>query len=454
MWTIPKPDFENMSDNKKFFIIWLWVFFVLFILFLIYISIASSNKNTKHIVKQSWDFTIWTVWEWQNFWSFIEKYKSKNKNISSLTINTVNFPDYESYYYALNSAFIKWQAPDIFVVNNNDWPIFEDKIEWINPNELSISDFWKYYPNVFLKDLTREATLDNWKTIKYIIWIPISYETLWILYNTNLLREISWNINQKITSWNWIDTVIEELEQNNSYFIPIWLWNSNTTFIWDIIANFLLQTWENYIWWQKTSQAISNFISYGLTKKSFIKSKKSDIELFKEWKLAMLIWYPRILFNLSWMSDSDYVKASYFPRYSATSNNNLINYNYYVINVDSKKKDLAKDILFYFATKAWVEDYYETTKNYHLFPALLSVDNIKNELVNPEFNIYLKDFENKKYILKSFDKKLKFFYDNAIKKVVDSWAYNYQIELQKFNKKINCLANKIIYLKNLWSNCE
>jgi hypothetical protein len=453
MVEIKKPDFENMSDNKKYFIIWLVVLFIIIIFFSIYVSI--SWKNNKKIYKkvEKWDFVIWTVWEWSNFAEFINDYKSKNKNLASLSIQTINFPDYESYYYALNTAFIKWQAPDIFVINNNEKAIiFEDKIIWFAPSEISPSDFRKNFPTFFAKDLIKEYD-NNWKKTEFVIWIPLHYETLWIIYNSDLLREIDWNVNEKILSWSWINEIIESLELNNSQIIPIWLWNEKVYFAWDIIANFLIQSWSYYFWWNKVSQTIANFIEYWKTKKSFIKANKTDIELFKNSKLAMIIWYPRILKKLSWMSDSDYVKASYFPQ--NWSRNNLVNYNYFVINSDSKKYWLAKEILYYFASEKWVKKYYEMTKNYYYFPALLWVQSeIKNELVINSFDIYLKDFENKKYNLVSFDKKLKFFYDSQIKKVLSNSIYNYQIKSQNFERKLNCLAKKIIYLQNLEQNCE
>ncbi len=453
MVEIKKPDFENMSDNKKNFIIWIIVFVILLFIFMIYISLSWGNKNNHKKITTKWDFVIWTVWEDSSFSQFIEKIKQKHW-LKSTNIQVVNFPDYNSYYYSLNSAFLKWQAPDIFVINNNDnYYNYEEKIFWFTPKELSVSDFRKKFDWVFSKNLIKTYT-DNWKKIEYVAWVPLSYETLWVIYNSNLLREISWNVNRKIQTFSWIEEIINTLEENNSYTIPVWLGNSKVYFASDIIANLILSLWDNYVWWSKTSKAISAFIQYWNTKKSFNKAKKSDIELFKEWKLAMIFAYPRILWKISNMDDSDWVKASFFPAISSNNSNTLVNYNYYVVNYNSKNPNLAKTILIDFLNPKIVWEYFSNKQNNYSFPALLSLkDQVSEKIVNNAFDIYLKDFENKRYVLKSFDKKLKFFFDDKIKNILDKSIYDYQLELQKFNRQLNCLTDKISHLKNLENNC-
>gem|GEM_PF-6225628 len=40
--------------------------------------------------------------------------------MKSVVFTVRNFSNYETYYYALTSAFLNDKAPDIFVINNND----------------------------------------------------------------------------------------------------------------------------------------------------------------------------------------------------------------------------------------------------------------------------------------------------------------------------------------------
>jgi maltose-binding protein MalE len=51
------------------------------------------------------------------------------------------------------------------------------------------------------------------------------------------------------------------------------------------------------------------------------------------------------------MRDSNYVLASTFPKASSSKNNLFLNYNYYVVNIDSKNILAAQNILAYFASE-------------------------------------------------------------------------------------------------------
>ena len=445
MVNIEKPDFENMSDNKKYFIIGIWIFLLLLIIFFLFIWWWNEN-NWKKSKWVKWELSIWTVWEPTNsFNSFITNYKTEKK-LTNLTIKHKNFSDLESYYYALSSAFIKNNGPDIFVMNNNDYleQNFEEKILWLNSDDISLSDFRKNYKQIFSKELIREANVD-WKKINYLIWVPLWYETISVFYNQKLFRFAKWVSSKDLLSWAWINLIIESLYKYDKSIISIWMWVwKQIKYSHDIVTSLVVQDRGESI--SDISKTLKNYINYRDKGTSFTNNKtsKTDIELFKTRKLAIILWYPRILEELSGMRDDSSVLASDFPKASSTNNDIFVNYNYYVINIDWKNINASKNLLAYFASEKWAKKYFSDYNKY-LLPARSGImSEIKDNKINDNFNIVFGDVTNEKYELKSFDKKISFIYDNWIKNVLDSEAYNYQIISKEFIKRIESIYRNMI----------
>ncbi len=446
MVNIEKPDFENMSNNKKYFIIWLWIFIIVIIIFILFVSGWSEKEwNTNNSTK--WTVNIWTVWESdQKFIGFINKYKTENW-LKSVVFTVRNFSNYETYYYALTSAFLNDKAPDIFVINNNDLSekTFYTKILWLTSNDISLSDFKKNFSSIFSKDLIKTENLEiDWKAkeLSYLIWVPLGYESIWLFYNSKLLRWLSVNIAKNITSWSGINNIIDELEEydNSIIAIGLWVWKQ-ITYSNDILASLIIQDWSSTVSSSQTTKTIANYLNYNNKWINFenTKTDESDIELFRKSKLAIILWYPRILWQIWKMRDKNNVLASYFPRISNTKNDLFINYNYFVINIESKNTEIAKKLLAYFASEDWAEDYFDDANDY-LIPAQPSlISEFWEDKINNNFWVTFSEIIYKPYILKSFDKKISFVYDNGIKEVLDSKLY--QITARALIKRLNTLSN-------------
>ncbi len=440
MVNIEKPDFENMSDNKKYFIIGIGTFLILLILG--YLFMWGWNNNWKNSTKVKWELSVWTVWESsQSLTSFINDYKTKNK-LTGLNVQVKNFPDFESYYFALSSAFIKNAGPDIFVMNNNDYleKTLENKILWLTSSDISISKFRKNYKQIFSRELIREADV-KWKKMNYLIWIPLGYETISTFYNKKLLRFAKWTTEKDITTWAWINSIVEALKKYDSSLIALWMWvGKQIKYSHDILVTLAVQNWVNSV--GSLAKIITDYINY--REKWWFnfdenKTSRTDIELFKTRKLAIIFWYSRILEELSGMKDDNYVLASTFPKASSSKNNLFINYNYYVINIDSKNISASKNILAYFASEKWNLEYFSKYNKY-LLPAQNAVlEEIRDNKINDNFSITYWDLINPSNELQSFDKKISFIYDNWIKNVLDANTYNYQIVAKNFIKRIESI---------------
>ena len=173
-----------MNKNKIIFAV-IWV--ILIILLLVWLIAMKWWKKGWVVTKNaSWTFKIWIVWDKKSsFESVLTHFKEKNKSFSSVDYEVESFPNYEEYSNALTSAIIKWVAPDLFVINNNETSIFEEKILAIPEEIINTNGFRKSYEWVFIDDLLikGETKDEDGSYDEFLKWLPVWYETLGIFYN-------------------------------------------------------------------------------------------------------------------------------------------------------------------------------------------------------------------------------------------------------------------------------
>lgn len=450
-----------MNKNKLIFII-IWILFLVWLAITFTVlnkSIDDKNKNAK------WDFTIWTYGlDKENMTKLIQEFKDANSAYKSKNIVAENFSSYSDYKQTLISAFISWKAPDVFLLSNFEKWYLENHALWINPETLKTNDFRKNYKGFISDDLIREAKGSDWKTVEFVAWIPVWYETLGVYYNKRFNIK-SWDLN----SWSSVRTLIEDLNRRNSDLKAIWvsdfkssrvysdvisqfflLWDTSNSFK-DISDTSIKEAFENYYsyFWSKTTN--SNSWNYYANQNP----SKTNLEMFSEWDLAMIVAYPSMTKELAelWF-DKNLLWVEAFPHYYAWKWGILTKYSYFVVNKDTREENLAFDFLTFLSTENWARQFLD--KFTFLLPAL---DNLEKErldkLVNSEFNTTLWDFfkwENWT-LLSSFDKVIDDIYDLKMDFILTQ-EENYINQAQSLQKSLVCKYTKISNFTDLSSDCD
>jgi len=447
--------------NKKLIFIIISAILLLIVLFLA--TKINSKSNTWNTVNATaWDFKIWILNDKkEKFNKFLEDFKALNKKYSNKNFVVESFDDYSEYNKSLASAIAKWKGPDIFMLNNNTSSFIDDNIVWIDPKLINPNDFRKKYKWVFWDDLILSSKDEKTgKQTEFLKWIPVWYETLWIYYNRKYIKA------SDLTSFSVLRNVISKIKSRKPSLIPLWMWNWSTV-LWseDIITQlFMLEGMDSLEGSSsdKIKWAFSSYFSYWDTwwknryDSRFIQMKqdwKNNYDLFSNSDIIMVAWYPRNLdiIDEKWYSKV-FLNASPFPNYFNWAWKTLLNYNYFVINKDTKNNQIANDILSYISSDSWASKYLDQFTYY--LPALLSLESDKlDSKINPNYNIVLKDFLNIDSELSSFDKWLKEAYDSKMIKILDDWA-NYKKLFEDMKASISCKKSKIINLENLSKSCK
>lgn len=444
----------ELSRNKIIlFVVW-WVI-LFFVIVILLIMLFSNNSNSRKS-KSSDDFVVWMVWDSSEDASEIaEDFKKYSKIKSNVVIES--FDSYDSYYYALAYAISSGNAPDIFVLNNNERnPIFENQTMWIAPDIVNPNNFRKDYKPYISEQIITKT--DNWT--EFLLWMPVWYETLWIFYNRRFVKASDLeNISSlRSTVWN--------LKEKNPDVIPIAMWNWTTVDdSEDIATNFIMmESGDKSIEWL-TRKAIQwwiwNYISfwdeegdnwYNSRFKEMTLANQTAIDLFSKWETFMVAWYPRLIkkINDKWFSSS-FLLAAPFPTDSKTEAA-LINYNYFVINKDTKKLDLANTFVSYLSTERWIKLFLETYPYY--LPAHSSFEQITDsQMIHKNYKIAISDFYNESYSYSSFNKWIKNYYDLKIKTLLDEPEYSIDY-FSRLQRSVNCKSLKAVELDDISKNCD
>ena len=130
----------------------------------------------------------------------------------------------------------------------------------------------------------------------------------------------------------------------------------------------------------------------------------------------------------------------------------LVNYNYFVVNKNTKKEDLAMSIMTYFSSEKWQKDYHKAFSYYT--PAMPNVArSVEDDDIKDWYSIKIKDFQNANSELSSFNKKLKVVYDKDLSNILDN-PLNYSFLFDNFTKNISCKYDKFINFANFSQVCE
>ena len=416
-----------------------------------------NQKNREKKTANNENFTIWMVWDSaERSTDLIDGFKKFSKTKKDVVIESFN--NYEEYSYALTNAIANGTAPDVFVLNSNEKEsIFQWQTTWIEPDIVNPNSFRKDY-KTFLSDQLIAKT-DKW--VDYLVWMPVWYEVLWVFYNRRFVN------GSDVDSASSLRSAVKKLKEKNPDSIPVAIWNwAAVDFAEDIATQFILTAWENRSIEQLDRKAIQKWLwnyvdfwdeewdnKYNTRLEEMKIAKQTWVDLFSKGETLIIAGYPRLIEKISdkWFS-SNFLAAAPFPNEWEKSWKALVNYNYFVINKDTNKLDVANLFMQYLFSNDWIKTFLEAYPYY--LPGVSEFDKWnEDQKIHKNYNIRIADFYNDSLEYTTFDKWLKTDYDEKLKAMLDNERTVID-EFSKLQKVTNCRTSKIFSQKDIWKNCD
>lgn len=453
-----------MNKAKIIFAI-IWVFLLGLIIWWVSILNQQTEKTNTPKTSTTGDFSIWIVGDKkEKFTEIINDFKATNKQYGSAQIWVESFDSYADYYTTLMASFIAGKSPDVFVINSNEESPFLEQIEWIDPEVINPSDFRKKYVPFMGDDLIKTIdieTTEGKKPVEFLVGVPLGYETLWVFYNRR-----KWFQAKDVESWAAINSASAEAKKNDEDFIPVWLGHGSTVpYAADIFSQFLMLDDINSLQkaeGSKLNQALASYMILGDEEGDNGYNKKvpqlnlewkNVLDLFSREEVGMVFGYPRMIEQINTKGfKKTFLWVWPFPNYFLSSGKTLVNYNYFVVNRNSRNITLAKAFVGYLASENAQKKYLKAYPYY--LPSLISLEtDILPEKIHPDYNVILKDFVRSDNIKSSFNKWVAWVYDAQVTSVLDD-SENYNKLFLKVQKKILCITMKTVRLQSLSQSCE
>ena len=443
----------NRNKIILFIVWWILIFFIVVMLIIMLFNQKSREKKTAN----NENFTIWMVWDSaERSTDLIDGFKKFSKTKKDVVIESFN--NYEEYSYALTNAIANGTAPDVFVLNSNEKEsIFQWQTTWIEPDIVNPNSFRKDY-KTFLSDQLIAKT-DKW--VDYLVWMPVWYEVLWVFYNRRFVN------GSDVDSASSLRSAVKKLKEKNPDSIPVAIWNwAAVDFAEDIATQFILTAWENRSIEQLDRKAIQKWLwnyvdfwneewdnKYNTRLEEMKIAKQTWVDLFSKGATLIIAGYPRLIEKISdkWFS-SNFLAAAPFPNEWEKSWKALVNYNYFVINKDTNKLDVANLFMQYLFSNDWIKTFLEAYPYY--LPGVSEFDKWnEDQKIHKNYNIRIADFYNDSLEYTTFDKWLKTDYDEKLKAMLDNERTVID-EFSKLQKVTNCRTSKIFSQKDIWKNCD
>ena len=443
----------NRNKIILFIVWWILIFFIVVMLIIMLFNQKSREKKTAN----NENFTIWMVWDSaERSTDLIDGFKKFSKTKKDVVIESFN--NYEEYSYALTNAIANGTAPDVFVLNSNEKEsIFQWQTTWIEPDIVNPNSFRKDY-KTFLSDQLIAKT-DKW--VDYLVWMPVWYEVLWVFYNRRFVN------GSDVDSASSLRSAVKKLKEKNPDSIPVAIWNwAAVDFAEDIATQFILTAWENRSIEQLDRKAIQKWLwnyvdfwneewdnKYNTRLEEMKIAKQTWVDLFSKGETLIIAGYPRLIEKISdkWFS-SNFLAAAPFPNEWEKSWKALVNYNYFVINKDTNKLDVANLFMQYLFSNDWIKTFLEAYPYY--LPGVSEFDKWnEDQKIHKNYNIRIADFYNDALEYTTFDKWLKTDYDEKLKAMLDNERTVID-EFSKLQKVTNCRTSKIFSQKDTWKNCD
>ncbi|ATU04861.1 hypothetical protein BKN14_00175 [Candidatus Gracilibacteria bacterium HOT-871] len=444
----------EMSRNKTilFIIGGIILFFAVVIILIMLFSNNSKKGNSSKDV-----FSIWMVGdsaeEAQDFVDGFKRFANTN-----MDVNILSFNSYDEYTYALTYAITNGEAPDIFVLNSNEKnSLFENQTVGIPPDYLNPSTIRKEYKDFVSNQLISQSDTGT----EFLLGLPIGYETLGVFFNKRFVKRTDL---ENISS---LKSAVAKLKEKSPENIPIAIGNGTTLdSSEDIATQFMMsQSGDKNIesLQRRSVQAgLGDYLYFGDIEgdnkynsrlEEMKVANQNAIDLFSEGETYMVAGYPRLINKISKKGfSSNYLEAVPFPLGGASSGAALVNYNYFVVNKDSAKGDLAGKFMSYVSSADGIKIFLKAYP-YYLPAAIAFEKEAESQMIHKNYKIAVTDFYSEKYSYTSFNKGIKTVYDAQLRVILDSEKTAVD-EFTRFQKSLNCKTEKAVSQKEFSKVCD
>ncbi|MBF0913398.1 carbohydrate ABC transporter substrate-binding protein [Candidatus Gracilibacteria bacterium] len=443
-----------MSRNKTilFIIGGIILFFAVVIILIMLFSNNSKKGNSSKDV-----FSIRMVGdsaeEAQDFVDGFKRFANTN-----MDVNISSFNSYDEYTYALTYAIANGETPDIFVLNSNEKnSLFENQTVGIPPDYLNPSTIRKEYKDFVSNQLISQSDTGT----EFLLGLPIGYETLGVFFNKRFVKRTDL---ENISS---LKSAVAKLKEKSPENIPIAIGNGTTLdSSEDIATQFMMsQSGDKNIesLQRRSVQAgLGDYLYFGDIEgdnkynsrlEEMKVANQNAVDLFSEGETYMVAGYPRLINKISKKGfSSNYLEAVPFPLGGASSGAALVNYNYFVVNKDSAKGDLAGKFMSYVSSADGIKIFLKAYP-YYLPAAIAFEKEAESQMIHKNYKIAVTDFYSEKYSYTSFNKGIKTVYDAQLRVILDSEKTAVD-EFTRFQKSLNCKTEKAVSQKEFSKVCD
>lgn len=443
-----------MSKNKIIF----FIIAAVLIIATIFLFLTLASSGSKKTQTSAWkELKIWVYDDAaSDYTSIIDSFKENYPQYKSKSITVESFWDELTYEKSLTNALFSWNGPDIFMLGNESFSPLENNTIIISPSNLSPNDFRLNFKPFFSDNLI-VSDPEN-PTVEYVKWVPIWYESLWVIYNIKYFRP------SNLSTWENVLWSLEKVLKKPWNVVPIALWNGvGVSRVAEVIASLFSLEWVHDIK-QANGAVVKQVLSFykafwdekgtnTYDEKYSSSTDRVDIDAFTSGNVAAVLWFPRDIKNIESVGyQKSLLYASHFPGYADGNEKQTIFFRYLWLNSDSENIALAEDFLAFVASEAGQEKII-TSMPYYL-PASASVESkVLEQKIYPNYNIVYKNFIDTEADILSFDMWDKQFFTSEVKKIADM-ERGYETAFEKMRSYIVCSSQKIKTLLNISSSCK
>lgn len=440
--------------NKKIIVAVIVGIIVLFVFIFLLLS-SQSNKSTWRKLKDT--VTVWVLYDGRATREVVNDFLSLYKDYSHITVDIVEFSNYQEYFQSLMSAFMQQFFPDIFVVANSDRFLFMQTILPLSKEIINQVDFKNNYDEVFSQDLIQVREYNNTKD-EYLLGIPIGYETPIVLYNFRMLK------GENFSTWYFLWDLIKKYREEQGMTL-VGMGDGYTVHKKeDILSQFFVQHNVTSIGSYKDhdlKKSLASYFQYGSTEwfnqyntytDTLLSENKNNIDLFVNGQVAMIFWYPRILEEIEKRKPSrSIIRAAPFPTYKTEWDTYAISYYFFAGNAYTRHYNFVIDFLAFLNTKEAQKRFLEYAPYY--LPAQVSlIQERLKEKVKDGYAINYENIYNRNATLVTFESYYKVLYDSLLSWLLPNETLAWNILVSWF-QTIRCFSSKFTNFENTRISC-
>lgn len=408
----------------------------------IIITIVVLSNRKKDIVAVPASMKIWiqngTTETYDTLIAWFKEYAPEYKNTDIVFEKKTTDPI--RYRTLLLSTMADGVGPDIFMVGAGADVVLESKIEPIPSDVLDFGDFEKRYDDVFSWLIVSSGAKDDFK--RYLYGVPLGFEIMGIFYNKNLVREVpkTWNdLDILYNDWTWDEVFVSNLGLGPRY-------TQNAT---DVVGLFLSKWWtrdilkmdngwerefERYLSYKDISiprsgdDAYSTIVTLAGSRESMDTEKLTTLDLFMQWDIAMILWYPSLVEELEksdkrlWLrSKAGSILTENIPLPSPTeARENIAKFDFFAISKSTKNPTGALKFMEYLMTTDAQKRFLQNNKTQlaaqREFWIAQEDNSLSNILSRTSMNSFIPDSDEKLFV---FSYWLKAEFDTFLSDYID-----------------------------------